>query len=264
MPERATVTRSRSSDRVNLVLSSTLKESLKMADKEWTVMIFFATDNPLSPLVVSQLKEIKDAGFQQDVDVVIHFDSNEAGVPTRVFDVNRRRKEEAMARGIRAQVGDGRDSFVRDLTDDAVDPDKLSNDSATATGKLRAALEMRDSNNAGDALRNFLGFCRENHRAKNYILVLAGHGLVVGNDAFLPDDNPVSAIALDALQDILGKFTGKINEENGGELQLLAMHSCAMSAIEVAYQLRGTAKYMIGSEGVAFINSWPYRQMLKR
>lgn len=37
-----------------------------------------------------------------------------------------------------------------------------------------------------------------------------------------------------------------------------------MSAIEVAYQLKGTARFMIGSEGVSFIDSWPYRQMLKR
>ena len=66
-----------------------------MADKEWTVMIFFAGDNSLSPLIVSQLKAIKDAGFHQDVDVLVHFDSNEAGVPTRIFDVNRERKEEA-------------------------------------------------------------------------------------------------------------------------------------------------------------------------
>jgi hypothetical protein len=241
-----------------------------MADKEWTVMIFFASDNPLSSLVVAQLKAIKDAGFHQDVDVLAHFDSNEIGVPTRVFDVNRRRKQDAQAQGRRAQVGDGRDSFVRDLTDDVVDTEKLSDDPETATGKLRAALARPDRSNAADALRNFIGFCRENHRAKNYILVLAGHGLVVGNDAFLPDDNPVSAITLAELQGILEWFTKQIkndkSEENpeGGVLQLLALHSCAMSAIEVAYQLKGTARFMIGSEGISFIDSWPYRQMLKR
>jgi hypothetical protein len=40
------------------------------------------------------------------------------------------------------------------------------------------------------------------------------------------------------------------------------MHSCAMSAVEVAYQLKGEAKYMIASEGLSFVGAWPYRQML--
>src|ERR1051325_764487 len=161
-----------------------------MADKEWTVILFFAADNPLSPLVVSQLKALKDAGFHEDVDVLAYFDSNETGVPTRVFDVNRRRKEVNLRREHhrRGVVGDGRDSFVRDLRDDMVDPEDLKgSDPKSATGKLLASLEGADRSDAADALFNFVGFCRENHRAKNYILILVGHGLVVGNDAFLPD-----------------------------------------------------------------------------
>jgi hypothetical protein len=48
-------------------------------------MFFFAGDNALSPLIVSQLKAIKDAGFHKDVDILVHLDSNEAGVPSRNF-----------------------------------------------------------------------------------------------------------------------------------------------------------------------------------
>lgn len=44
---------------------------------------------------------------------------------------------------------------------------------------------------------------------------------------------------------------------------LLALHSCSMSALEVAYQLRDTANYMIAPEGLSYIGSWPYRQLLK-
>ena len=59
--------------------------------KEWTLMFFFAGDNALSPVIVSQLKAIKDAGFQENIDVVVHFDPNEKGTPTRIYDVNRER-----------------------------------------------------------------------------------------------------------------------------------------------------------------------------
>lgn len=226
-----------------------------MADKEWTVMFFFAGDNELSPLVVSQLKALKEAGFHEDVDVLAHFDSNEPGVPTRIFDVNRNRK-----RVRRVMIGDGRDSFVRNLLDDAVLPEEIPGGPETPSGKLRATLEQLDIRTSADALRSFLGFCRKHHRARNYILFLVGHGVAVGNDAFLPDDNPVSAITLADLQSILSEF----NNGEGGPLQLLALHSCGMSAIEVAYQLKGTARYMIGAEGISYVESWPHRQLLKR
>ena len=59
---------------------------------EWTLMFFFAGDNSLSPSMISQLKAIKDAGFQKNITVLVRFDPNEKGTPTRIFEVNRERK----------------------------------------------------------------------------------------------------------------------------------------------------------------------------
>ena len=56
--------------------------------KEWTIMFYFATDNPLAVSAVSQLKAIKDAGFHPDANVVAQFDPYTEGTPTHVFDVN--------------------------------------------------------------------------------------------------------------------------------------------------------------------------------
>jgi hypothetical protein len=56
--------------------------------KEWTLMFYFATDNPLAISAVSQLKAIKDAGFHPDANVVAQFDPFTEGTPTHVFDVN--------------------------------------------------------------------------------------------------------------------------------------------------------------------------------
>src|SRR6185503_19472734 len=98
-----------------------------MADKndvkEWTLMFYFAGDNDLAPVIVSQLKEIKDAGYHECIDVLVHFDANAFGVPTRIYDVNRARKNDRSLRPI--QVGDGGDSFVRDMREDEVAPDKI-------------------------------------------------------------------------------------------------------------------------------------------
>jgi hypothetical protein len=233
--------------------------------KEWTLMFYLAGDNALAPVIVSQLKAIKDAGFQENIDVLIHFDPNALGAPTRIFDVNRDRKRRARASGRLRDtlIGDHGDPFVRSMREDNVDPDKIIIRHGPASKATRLALKNPDEIDAEKALINFLGFCRENHRAKRYILFLLGHGMVVGNDAFLPDDNPFSAITLKTLGKILTGFTAKVRNDES-TFELLALHSCSMSAIEVAYELKDTANYMMASEGPSFVGSWPYRQLLEK
>ena len=56
--------------------------------KEWTLMFYFASDNPLAISIVSQLKAIKSAGFHQETNVIVQFDPYTEGTPTHIFDVN--------------------------------------------------------------------------------------------------------------------------------------------------------------------------------
>jgi hypothetical protein len=234
---------------------------------EWTVMFYFGGDNALAPVIVSELKAIKDAGFQEDTDVVVYFDPSEIGVPTRIYDVNRERKRDGE---VHTQIGDGENCFVHNLGDDDINledydivPEKKTAGPRPMTKEMLKALRNPDNISAEKALRTFLGFCREKYQAKHYILFLVGHGMIVANDAFLPDENPVSGISLKGLEEILRDFTEQVVDKDSNTFELLALHSCSMSAIEVAYQLKGTAKYMLASEGTSFVNSWPYRQLLK-
>jgi hypothetical protein len=222
---------------------------------EWTLMFYIGGDNQLSPLMVSELKAIKDAGFQRNTSVLVHFDPNENGAPTRIFDVNGKRKKGAT----HSIIGDGNDPFVRNLVEDKVDPKNIG----TASAALISALDKPYEIDVKEALKLFLGYCRENHRARHYILFLVGHGMVVGNDAFLPDEHPASAISLTELDGIVRRFSDCVKNEDG-ELELLALHSCSMSAVEVAFQLKGVANYMMATEGLSFVGSWPYRQLLKK
>src|SRR5262249_5944396 len=99
--------------------------------------------------------------------------------------------------------------------------------------------------------------------AKNYILFLMGHGQIVANDAFLPDSDDGSAITLVDLGTILKEFSAEVRK-NEAEFHLVGFHSCSMNSIEVAYELQETARYMLGSQGLTFANSAPYRQILKK
>lgn len=218
--------------------------------KKWTLMFFLAGDNNLTASMLYQLKSIKTAGFQLDTNVLVYFDPYERGVPSRIFEVNRAEKQGKQT----STIGDDEDPNVRDLADDQVEP------AMTGTQYRRYATDRLP---AAEALTHFLDFTRENYPAKQYMLFLVGHGLIVGRDGFLPDENPESAISLVELGKIVRTFSREIDKENG-VLELIGMHSCSMSAVEVAYQLKGTANYMMGSEGLSFVGAWPYRRMLQK
>jgi Clostripain family len=66
--------------------------------KEWTLMFYFASDNPLAPSIVSQLKALKNAGFHPEANVVARFDPHTVGTPLHTFDVNLVPKLEAHVR----------------------------------------------------------------------------------------------------------------------------------------------------------------------
>src|SRR5262245_24342261 len=106
--------------------------------KEWTLMFYFATDNPLALSAISQLKAIKDAGFHPDANVVAQFDPYTEGTPTHVFDVNIVNKLKANER---SRIGfEGNDPTVRTLVEDKLWRDERSRvkpDGVPATSLVR-------------------------------------------------------------------------------------------------------------------------------
>ena len=227
--------------------------TLERKKKKWTLMFFFASDNTLSPSSLPQIKAIKAAGFQVDTNVLVYFDPNERGAPTRVLQIN---KDQVQAIG-----SDFGALGIPILLSDYIRPDEIREQGPQSRAFADSLQPMNDELQADTALKHFLGFCGEAYPAERYMLFLVGHGLVVGRDAFLPDDNPDSAIGLRTLGKILTEFNDQIGDDG---LELIGMHSCSMSAIEVAYELKGKAKYMLASQGLSFVGSWPYRQMLTK
>src|SRR5262249_5299215 len=115
---------------------------------------------------------------------------------------------------------------------------------------------------AQPSLGIFLRFCADKYPARHYMLFMLGHGVVVGNDIFMLDEHASEqSLTLTDLGQIIGEFKHSIELE-GSVLELVSFHSCSVSALEVAYELQDTAKYMLASEGPAFVGSWPYRQIL--
>src|ERR1041384_1964147 len=147
-----------------------------ISEREWTIMFLLAGDSGISSGMISQLKGITDAGFEENTNVLIYFDPNCNGINARIFNVNDKRREEfGKKTGRHTLIGDGQDPYVRNIADAPFGPG-LPQMPASAS------------------LRYFLTYSRTNFSAKNYLLFLMGHGQIVANDAFLPDSDDGSAI----------------------------------------------------------------------
>lgn len=245
--------------------------------KEFTLMFYFASDNPLAISVVSQLKAIKAAGFHKQANVIVQFDPFTEGTPTHVFDVNMIEKlksdcdcktenekqplvlnliDDKLWNGERTRDG----KFVRKAISEFVkgyDPPHPPNGRETIDGEHHELGPQR-------SLDKFLEFCSYAYPAKHYLLFILGHGVVVGNDVFLFDENADEhSLKLGTLGKVLKKFSEEV-KLGGGSFDLVGFHSCSVGSVEVAYELKDTARYMLASQGTAFVGSWPYKQMLRR
>ena len=259
--------------------------------KEWTLMFYMASDNPLAISIVSQLKALKAAGYHKDVNVIAQFDPFTEGTPTHIFDVNLVNK---LTHPGESNIGfSGTDSSVRSLLEDKLWRDETNNKGdrlirevikevfdeeheAKFEYKAPMAPELngtpprpgrrRYEPDPYTSLQRFINFCAEKYPAHHYMLFMLGHGVVVGNDVFMFDEHAErQSITLGEMGDVLREFRDKIEEQDPKPtFELVSFHSCSVSSLEVAYELKDTANYMLASQGPTFVGSWPYRQILIR
>lgn len=248
-----------------------------MPTKEWTLMFYFASDNPLASTIVSQLKAIKDAGYHPDANVIAHFDPHTPNTPVHVFDVN---QVEKFWYPNQSKVGfTANNPFVRDLVLDRLwgenhdDIRTMVADHVARPEWNLGAFEppkpseaMSGEQNSDVALESFLAFCRDKYPARHYMLFILGHGQVVGNDTLLLDyHSEKKSLTLRELGRILRSFNREVHKaEEPGQVELVTLHSCSMSAVEVAYELKGAANYLLASQGPAYVGNLPYKQILIR
>ncbi len=250
-----------------------------MNTKEWTLMFYFASDNPLASTIVSQLKAIKDAGYHPDANVIAHFDPHDANTPTHVFDINHVSK---FWNPNQSEVGFGNNNpFIRDLVLDRLWGENSETIRQTVVRHIatpawtppgttfdppKPTAEMDGEQDPDKALESFLKFCRESYPARHYMLFILGHGQVVGNDNLLFDDHATKkALTLTQLGDALRTFNADVqNDTERGQVELITLHSCSMSAMEVAYELKGAANYLLASQGPNYVGNLPYKQILIR
>jgi hypothetical protein len=206
-----------------LVMSSTVFAAEKA---QWTFMVFLNADNNLDRFGVIDVQEMEKAGLSKDVNLVVQLD--------------RFRKE----------------------TRRYVPTSRAADATADDWGLTSKMVQNMGEVDMGDykEMVNFVKWSKENYPAENYALVIWNHGAgwkkrsgeVAKGISY--DDQSGNHISTAQLGPAMQSITGVL----GKKVDILAMDACLMQMVEVAYEVRENALYMVASEETEPGDGWPY------
>lgn len=212
--------------------------------KKWTIMVYLAGDNNLSEDMIWSLIGMRDAmrakNSDESINLVAIYDSGYPTVPVREYHFN---NENSLSKLAEIAELPGQGNY---------------NDSG------RKAKSTKDSANIIDFVSNAVS----KYKAENYALIMSGHSDGILGKTMFYDSNPESQIVLHYLRNILrvAKKCLKSNKDNFDEKEpkfnLIGFDSCMMGMLEVGYELRDVAEYMVASQGYSPTDGWNYQEIL--
>ncbi|MEE9260655.1 MAG: clostripain-related cysteine peptidase [Candidatus Scalindua sediminis] len=210
-------------------ISKTIAKDDGEKDSEWTVLCYLAGDNFLDWFMKENMKELIRTGSSNRVNVVAFLDTTDDD--TKIFEVNK-------------------DDLVRI-------PTRIVNYSWSNS-------EL----NTGDPLTliNFASWAVKKYPAKKYFLILGGYG--EGWTGLMHDMNNgqgnIDILSLEELEYALGDITKSIKDVNSkGKIDVLGLDACYMGMLEVMYQVKDYADYLVTSENEEALDGWPYDKLLE-
>jgi hypothetical protein len=254
--------------------------------KQWTVMVYLAGDNNLDAAGVDDLGEMKKVGSNDDINVVAQFDRRGKDIGTARYYL--RKGTTLKADMIGASLGETDDgdpnaleSFIRwamksyparhylivlwNHGNGWDDTDVYAGERSRFALARRGRVLVRPRQRAlaqvpiVDASRML---ARSMRRA--FFLTSAQKALVQGSASgpkmrgILYDDN-----AKDFLDNVEMKHVfASVSKSLKRKIDIVGMDACLMSMGEVAYQIRDSAAFLVGSEQTEPGEGWPYNTVL--
>ncbi|HIE08505.1 MAG TPA: hypothetical protein EYP65_01490 [Armatimonadetes bacterium] len=195
---------------------------LPRATRVWTVMVYMGADNDMDEVALDDLNEMEKAGSTDNFTVVVQLDRRGGGAKRYLV-----------------------------VKDD--DPTKVGSQLLEDLGEV----------NMGDpqTLADFVRWGVETYPAQHYMLVLWNHGTgwvprVVRPRprAIVYDDTDNDQLSTPELREALSRA--------GAFVDILGFDACLMQMTEIAYEVRGYARYMVASEENEPWEGWPYDRVL--
>jgi len=249
-----------------------------MADEKaaWTVLVYMAGDNNLTDEMVWGLQELKKASARlkarknlkpkDRINVSAHFDPR--GSRSRRYDFLPSGKMQEVT-----QVTKPGAQSVEDGDLSTFESAIYTRRPAPPQREVRADAPKVESSQPQALTNPLVDFVKEQLRrlppAKNYCLVLSGHGSGAVGD-FLNDSDPTTSLSIPKLGLLLGEARrqegerkGEREGKDGPRLSILGMDSCLMSNAEVCCEVSSHADYLVASEGWVANAGWPYHRVLE-
>lgn len=211
----------------------------------WTVMVYLDGDNNLEGAALADLNEMEAATADPDTRVIVLFDRS---------------------RGNSLAQGNWAETRLYEIRHDT-DPSVIASDRLTDPTWLEIYGDDGDELNMGreETLRDFVAFCKATYPSDHTALVLWDHGsgwappltgtATPGTKAIAIDDTSEGdALSIKAVAGALA----------GQGVDVLGFDACLMAQVEVAWELRGSARYMVASQGVEPASGWDYTGLLNR
>jgi hypothetical protein len=210
--------------------------------KEWTIMVYMAGDNNLSRDMAYSIRALQDTlgSLNGSANVLLYFDGRETDTPSLYFDFT-----EPDAPIYQAAI--------------RVPPGRWHADNRPRT-------RINENSATMYSLYNFVHWClsdkdgKRDRKAKNYALIVSGHGSGFQNMSFLSDNRSAYYMTVPKLRQTLEWISDDLLD--GEKIDLIGFDNCVMGMLEIGYELSPHCSYMIASEGNIPNAGWTYGSML--
>lgn len=216
-----------------LALQTSITIGVQTVTREWTILVFMNAANNLEPDSVDDMNEMEQLGSTADVNIVVQW--------KRIA-------------GYDSSNGDWRTTRRYYVTKD--------NDTATVNSNLLVDMGSGVDMGSASTLREFLQWGVRSFPARKYMVVIWNHGagwrayrdrLNVLARGVSYDDNTGNNIRIWELPIALSA---------GVKWNIVAFDASLMQMLEVAYEIRNLADYIVGSEESPPAAGYPYHRIL--
>jgi hypothetical protein len=216
--------------------------------KDWTVMVYLATENTLAQENVFNLTEMKSVGqtVKEKMNVIAWLETGFGLNGGQAYELTKGTSETETTERPLSYFED------KDVNKDMRPRNKIAGRSHSTDPQPALSYVSR--------IIKFVDSVKKHHPAKHYALILSGHGEGWVGDFVMEGDDTRGALTLPQVKELLERQWG---ENDNSKIDILGMDSCLMCMTEVCYEVREHAKILIGAEGFEPLAGWPYAAILK-
>ncbi len=251
--------------------------------KKWTMLAYLAGDNNLAAAGEEDIEEMKQVGSTEEINAVVQFDNADEAGMTRRYCLHKgttAAKDVVQSLG-KTNTGDPKvlrafiewgvknypaDHYLLVLWNHGSGWDDSNLYHGDYLGGAAPPVSRKGTKISAGAREGktaeplAYGVARAGLRRSRRALFVNTVRQMMSTRAIAFDDAARDFLDNMEMKSILMDMAGMI----GRKIDVVGFDACLMSMVEVAYQIKGTADYCVGSEETEPGDGWPYDRILKR